>query len=217
MNRVAVILVAGALVASVACGKSDAEKQAEETAANLEKAGEALSKAAEGNGSAEDLAAGMKALTEAMNGDGKTVDPVSFQSLEALLPSLSGWERGTPNSERMTSPVAYSQTEASYTKGDASLTVTITDSGFAQAVLAPFSMMATMGISRESRDGYEKGVTLNGEPGFEEWRNENRDGELTMLVGKRFLVAVKGNQLPGPGTLQETARAIDFGKLAALK
>jgi len=217
MNRIALMLVTGALVVSVACGKSDAEKQAEEAAANLEKASEALSKAAEGKGSAEDLAEGMKALTDAMNGDGKTVDPVSFQSLEALLPSLSGWERDTPRSERMTSPVAYAQTEAHYSRGDASLDITITDSGFAQAVLAPFSMMAMMGMNRESREGYEKGVTLNGQPGFEEWRNENRDGELTLLVGKRFLVAVKGSQLPGAGTLQDAARAIDFGKLAALQ
>ena len=217
MNRIALMLVTGALVVSVACGKSDAEKQADETAANLEKASEALSKAAEGKGSAEDLAEGMKALTDAMNGDGKTVDPVSFQSLEALLPSLSGWERDTPRSERMTSPVAYAQTEAHYSRGDASLDITITDSGFAQAVLAPFSMMAMMGMNRESREGYEKGVTLNGQPGFEEWRSENRDGELTLLVGKRFLVAVKGSQLPGAGTLQDAARAIDFGKLAALQ
>ena len=217
MNRIALMMLAGALAVTIACGKSDAEKQAEETAANLEKASEALSKAADGTGTAEDLATGMKALTEAMNGDGKTVDPVSFQSLEGFLPTLSGWERDTPRSERMTSPVAYTQTEAHYSKGDASLDITITDSGFAQAVLAPFSMMAAMGMSRESREGYEKSVTLNGQPGFEEWRNENRDGELTLLVGKRFLVAVRGNQLPGAGTLQETARAIDFGKLAELK
>jgi hypothetical protein len=217
MNRIALMLVAGTLIISVACGKSDAEKQADETAANLEKASEALSKAAEGTGSAEDLAAGMKSLTEALKGDGKTVDPVSFQSLEALLPSLSGWERDTPRSERMTSPVAYAQTEAHYSRGDASLDITITDSGFAQAVLAPFSMMAMMGMNRESREGYEKSVTLDGQPGFEEWRNENRDGELTLLVGKRFLVAVKGSQLPGAGTLQDAARAIDFGKLAALQ
>jgi len=217
MNRIALMLVAGTLIISVACGKSDAEKQADEAAANLEKASEALSKAAEGTGSAEDLAAGMKSLTEALKGDGKTVDPVSFQSLEALLPSLSGWERDTPRSERMTSPVAYAQTEAHYSRGDASLDITITDSGFAQAVLAPFSMMAMMGMNRESREGYEKSVTLDGQPGFEEWRNENRDGELTLLVGKRFLVAVKGSQLPGAGTLQDAARAIDFGKLAALQ
>lgn len=217
MNRIALLLVVGALTVSVACGKSDAEKQAEETAANLEKAGEALSKAADGKGSSDDLAEGMKALTEAMNGTGKTVDPVSFQSLEAFLPTLSGWERDTPRSERMTAPVAFTQTEAHYSKGDASLDITITDSGFAQAVLAPFSMMAAMGVSRESREGYEKSVTLDGHPGFEEWRNENRDGELTLLVGKRFLVAIKGSQLPGAGTLQEAARAIDVGKLAGLQ
>jgi len=166
MNRIALMLVAGTLIISVACGKSDAEKQADEAAANLEKASEALSKAAEGTGSAEDLAAGMKSLTEALKGDGKTVDPVSFQSLEALLPSLSGWERDTPRSERMTSPVAYAQTEAHYSRGDASLDITITDSGFAQAVLAPFSMMDMMGMNRESREGYEKSVTLDGQPGF---------------------------------------------------
>ncbi|MGE0462311.1 MAG: hypothetical protein AB7Q16_13160 [Vicinamibacterales bacterium] len=214
--------VALALMASVACGKSEAEKQAEQAAAEAQKAAEAASKAVEAAG--QDAAKGMEefgkamaGLAGAMGGDGKTVEPVSFQALETTLPQVSGWERGKPESERMTSPFAYSQTEATYTKGDARIDVKIVDSGFAQMLIAPWSMMLASGYSRESSDGYEKAVTVNGQPGFEKWDSSSKNGELNVLVNKRFLVSFEGSDLADTKVLHEMAGTMDFGKFAALK
>lgn len=218
MQKLFTVGVALALVASVACGKSEAEKQAEQAAAEMEKA----AKAAEAAG--QDVAKGMEefgkamsGLAGAMGGDGKTVDPVSFQALETTLPQVSGWERGKPESERMTSPFAYSQTEATYTKGDARIDVKVVDSGFAQMLIAPWSMMLASGYSRESSDGYEKAVTVNGQPGFEKWDSSSKNGELNVLVDKRFLVSFEGSDLADTRVLHEMAGKMDFGTFASLK
>src|SRR5262245_27108833 len=127
MMAVRKLLVAGAvIVAMSACGKSEAQKQAEQAAEDAKKAAEAVAKAAE---SAAGTAAGSAdlgkalggmaaALSGAAGGDGKVVEPVTFQSLQTMLPKVSGWEMGEPEGERMTSPMPFSQTEAKYTKGD---------------------------------------------------------------------------------------------------
>jgi len=219
MQRLFAVGVAFALVASVACGKSEAERQAEQAAAQMEEA----AKAAEAAG--DDVAKGMEDFGKAMaglagamaGGDGKLVEPVGFQALEAMLPEASGWERGQPESERMTSPFPFSQTEATYTKGDASIDVKIVDSGFAQMMIAPWSMMLATGYSRESSGGYEKAVTVGGQPAFEKWESGARSGELNVLVDKRFLVSFEGSDIADTKVLHEMAAKMDFGKFASLK
>jgi len=217
------LVVATAMAGSVACGKSESERRAEQAAADMEKAADALGKAGEsaGNDAAkgmEDFAKAMSGLAGAMaGGDGKTVEPVSFQSLQSTLPELSGWTMNKPRGERMTAPVPFSQSEAQYTKGDSSLEVTVVDSGFASMLIAPWSMMLATGYSRETSEGYEKAVTVNGQPAFEKWDSERKSGELNILVDKRFLVSIEGRDLEDTSVLHEAADRIDFGKFSSLK
>jgi hypothetical protein len=124
---------------------------------------------------------------------------------------------GKPEGERMTSPFPFSQTEATYSKGDSRIEVKVVDSGFAQMLIAPWSMMLASGYSRETSDGYEKAVTVNGQPAFEKWDSGSRNGELNILVGKRFLVSVEGDELADTKVLHDVAGKMDFGKFASLK
>src|SRR5688572_22155806 len=129
MRQLRVIgIVTLAVMFTVACGKSEEEKAAEKAAEETREAAEALKKAAESAGASgaaqglQDFAKAMEGMAGAMSGkgpDGKTVEPVSFQSLQTALPELSGWEREQPTGERMTMPVPFSQAEANYSMGDA--------------------------------------------------------------------------------------------------
>jgi hypothetical protein len=223
MQKAYTVALVVALAGSMACGRSAAEKQAEEAAEALTKAAEAAGKASETAG--KDMAKGMEDFAKAMSGmagalgggDGKIVEPVTFQALQTTLPEVSGWEMGKPRGERMTAPMPFAQSEARYTKGDARVEVKVVDSGFAPLLIAPWSMMLASGYSRETSEGYEKAVTVNGQPGFEKWNSERKDGELNVLVNKRFLVTIDGNDIAETATLHEFARKIDFGKLASLK
>jgi len=214
------------LMLTTACGKSEEEKAAEKAAEETREAAEALKKAAESAGAAgtaqglQDFAKAMEGMAGAMSGkgpDGKAVEPVSFQSLQAVLPEVSGWQREQPTGERMTMPVPFSQAEASYTMGDANIEVKIVDSAFSQLLIAPWSMFLTAGYEKQTSDGYEKSVNVGGNPGFERWDSSNKDGELNLVVAKRFLVTVEGNNIADTKVLQEFATKVDAGKLASLK
>lgn len=226
MRRFSIAGVVLALVVAGGCGKSDEQIAAEKAAEETREAAEALKKAAEQTGTAA-ANQGMQAAAKALEGfagalsgtgpDGKPVDPVSFQTLQTALPEMSGWEREQPTGERMTSPVPFSQTEANYTMGDSRVEVKIVDSAFSSLLIAPWSMFLTTGYEKQTSSGYEKSVSVGGNPGFERWNSQGKDGELNLVVGKRFLVTIEGNNISDTTVLQEFASKIDAGKLAAMK
>lgn len=216
MKRFACVVLAAAVMAA-GCGKSEEEKRAEEAA----KAAETAAKSAEQTAAtaAKGLESLAKGLTAAAGGssDAKPVDPVKFQDLIALLPEIDGWQKEKPEGERMTAPFPYSSAHASYTKGDARLEVKITDSGFNQMLLLPYAMFLQAGYSKESSSGYEKSTTVGGQPGWETWNSDAKNGTINAVVGKRFLVNVEGSGLENAKVLQDTAQRMDFAKLAELK
>ena len=232
-----VAMVMGLAVLPAACGKSPEEKTADalkQAATDMTKAGEQMAKAGEaaansaaqqGTQAAGDQAAkGMEDFAKAMQGmasalgnnASKISDPVSFRDMQAAFPTVSGWEMGKPKGEKMTSPVAFSQTEVRYKNGEQSVEVKIVDSAFNQILIAPWAMFLTAGYEKETDDGYEKSTTIGGNPGFEKWNSERKDGEVNIVVAKRFLVSVEGNGLADVKQLQEFAAKVDAGKLAAL-
>jgi len=211
---------------SPGCGKSEEQKAAEKAAEEAREAAEALKKAAEKGGAAaatqgmQEFAKAMEGVAGALSGkgaDGKPVEPVSFQSLQTALPEVSGWTRQPPRGERMTLPVAFSQAEATYTKGDSEIEVKIVDSAFSQLLIAPWAMFMTAGYEKQTSDGYEKSVSVAGSPGFERWNSANKDGELSLVMAKRFMVTVEGNNIADTKVLHEFATRVDAGKLASLK
>lgn len=235
--NVAVVMGLTAVLAA-ACGKSPEEKAAdalEKAATDMAKAGEEMAKAGEAAATAaqqaaegaganageqaakgmEDFAKAMQGMAAAMGG-GKVSEPVSFRDMQGAFPSVSGWTMEKPRGERMTSPVAFSQTEARYRNGDQSIEVKIVDSAFNQILVAPWSMFLTAGYEKETDDGYEKSTTVAGHPGFEKWNTERKDGEVNIVVAKRFLVSVEGDGLSDVKQLHDFAGKIDFAKLTAL-
>jgi hypothetical protein len=224
-------VVAGLAMLPVACGKSPEEKAADalkQAATDLAKAGEAAAKAGEAAGTAaatagteqaakgmEDFAKAMQGMAAAMGG-GKASDPVSFRDLQTAFPTIPGWEMDKPKGERMTSPVAFSQTEARYRNGTSVIEVKIVDSAFNQILVAPWAMFLSAGYEKETDDGYEKSTTIAGQPGFEKWDSARKDGEVNLVVAKRFLVSVESNEIDDIKTIQDVASKVDFAKLASL-
>lgn len=210
------ILAVLAALAIAACGKSAEQKAAEQLAEAAKQAADASKQAGQG---AQSLAQGMQQLAQSLGAtgrDGKPVPPVDFEKLEQLLPSPGGWEKGKSKGQQMSMGISMSTAEVSYTKGERDMHLTITDAAFSQLFMAPFAMYLASGYSERSSDGYKKGVTLGGQPGFEEWRNDGNHGEVTVIVGKRFVVAGKGS-VDKIDDIRALVEAVDFNKLAALK
>lgn len=212
-------------VVMVACGGSTQQTETEKAAAELQKAAQEMEKNGGNLGKqAQDMAKGFEAMANGLaaaagggNGDVKPVDPVSFRDLQTVMPEISGWERNKPTGERMTSPFSFSQSTVTYKKGDANIDLKIMDSGFNQLLFAPFTMFMMAGYEKETQDGYEKSVTVNGNPGWEKWDSGSKNGELSVVVNKRFLVQVEGHGVEDTKALKAVLDQTDLGKLASLK
>ena len=199
--------------AMAACGRPPEEKRVEE----VKKASESVQKGADQMAKGlEDMAKGLSGLA-GNDPNQKPVDPVSFRELQAAFGDLSGWEKGKATGERMTAPVNFSVAKISYTKGDARIEEEISDSAFNQMLLVPFSMFLTTGYEKETEDGYEKSTKVGDFPGFEKWNKGNKNGELTAIVNKRFIVQVNGHDIADPKVVHEAMASIDLKKLASLK
>jgi hypothetical protein len=203
-------VAAGLAVSLVACGSKTPEPSAQKPASEKTAAQQA-----------QDMAKGFEAMAksvEAANKAGeKPVDPVAFGDLQTLLPDMSGWEKGKPEGEKMTSPVAFSQAKVDYTKGEANIESKIVDSGFNQMLVAPFAMFLTANYEKQTSTGYEKAVKVGEFPGWEKWDKGSKNGELHTVVGNRFIVSLEGRGIDDTQVLWELARKIDMRKLASLK
>lgn len=206
-NRTLVVLGACALVLSVGCRKKEApEAEGKELSKNPIAAFGQIQEAVE---KAE------KAAKE--SADMKPVEPIHFSKLIELLPKApSGWTAdGEPRGET-TNAMGFkvSMAEQSFSQEGRSLQVKITDGAFNAPLYTVITMAAQ--FARESTEGYEKGVTLDGNPGVEKWRKEGGDAGLNVVVGKRFFVEIEGSGIT-PEVIREVWGSVDRAKLAGLK
>jgi len=142
---------------------------------------------------------------------------VDFQKLIALLPEGHGWTRSKPKGEQVSVGGAMSLAKAEYQRGDASIDLEITDSSFNQMVLSPLTMFLAAGFSERSGADYAKSTPVAGNPGFEKWNNGARRGEVTVVVGNRFIVQATGRNVDDIGPVRSLVKSVDLAKLASLK
>ncbi len=214
-DRVVRPLIVFALIATVSCSGKSSE-QSQDGRAQVQQGAETM---ADG---AKEMAKGIETLGKglaemASDADIKPVEPVSFRELQTIFPEMPGWERGKPTGEKMSAPVSFSQAEVKYTNGGSSIEAKVVDSGFNKLLMAPFAMFLTTGYEKETESGYEKSVKVGDHPGWEKWDGEGRDGELNVVINKRFLVSLEGDDLADTSVLYELARRADFAKLGAIK
>jgi hypothetical protein len=175
----------------------------------------------ETSSSAEGMASEMKEMSEMMGEDvvenREPVPPVSFKVLMNYLPTeVSGLKAEKPRGESVqwdkwthsTANVDFrSETD------NQNVRVNIYDYAYISNLYLPYQMMFKMKYERESSEGYEKSTELNGMPTFERWSEENKDNEVTVLVGKRFIVHVETNDMP-EGSARKVAEGMNLSGLA---
>jgi hypothetical protein len=216
MNRS--LLVVLSLVA-VSCGGSETPAPSEQTAPPAGSGGTTTGSGAEN--SFDQMAKGMEQFAQGLQqmaeSGGGSATPVAFESLQALLPEVSGWTRSNARGEQMSAPVAFSRAEAHYQNGDAEIELEITDTALSQLLIAPFSMFLASGFEERSSEGFKRATTIGSSPGFEEWTHGSQSGEVMTFVGKRFVVHGKGNGVASLDPIKQVVQAVDMEKLAALR
>ncbi len=199
------------------CGKSEKEKQVEQAAKQMEEAAKQMEKSL-GEGP-ESMGEAMKKLGEAMSG-GEKVEPVSFRELKKLLPeSLPGLKRKDAGGEKTSAMgIKVSEAHATY-RGDNGkrIEIKITDFGSLKGTMAMATMAWAMAdFERETDDGYEKTTMYKGHKALEKYDSNDKEGEIQVIVGKRFMVEVEGWNVD-MDEVKGALEKIDLNKLDAMK
>jgi hypothetical protein len=142
---------------------------------------------------------------------------VPHAQLEALLPVLPGFSRGTPVGET-DNQEAVSRTTVDYEDragGAAVISVELMDSCRNNNMLSQLREYLKAGPPPTPGTTF-RSVPVRGFPAYEEWTAESQHTEIHVLVADRFMVKVTGDLVNLP-PVQGAAQTIDLQKLATLK
>lgn len=148
--------------------------------------------------------------------DGKGAAPTNPDVLKAYLPeNIAGYSRtelttGSGGVAGMNG----SQAEGAYAKGPVTFRLTIVDMGAAGA-LAGMAGAFNVQSSSESDGKYEKIGKVDGRMTQESYDRTSKQGEYSVLVGDRFMVAAKGEGV-SIDELKAAASAVGLARLEAL-
>ena len=174
-----------------------------------------------GDANAQAQAAGAAAgqILGAVLGGGDSVEALAPDALRPFIPeTLGGMPRTSVEVER-NAPIGIqvSNAKATYRKadGNAEIRLEITDTGGAKGVMA-LAGFAGMESDKQTEHGYEKTYHQDGRMIHEEWNNDG-DGEFTVILGDRFVVAVHGSGVPNIDALKSALGGVNLAGLEALK
>jgi len=145
---------------------------------------------------------------------------VTFEKLIDFLPKTpEGWTAEKPSGSTTDIEIfKLSTATQTYQNGDSDgapvATVTIIDAGGHQGYFE--TTTSAWKFSRETAEGYDKAVEIDGMRGFEHYDKAAKSGSLFVIVAKRYFIQIElTNQ--DPKELRTWLKKMDLKKLAELK
>lgn len=156
------------------------------------------------------IEAATKQIEDAANGKKVAVAPAELQS---LLPAAVGSFQRTAVESTALGGMG-SQAEGTYTAGDKSFRLKVSDLGGVGAIAG---IGAAMGVeqSREDANGYERTSTVDGQMQTEAWDISGSSGKFGRMVATRFMVEAEGNA-NSIDDLKAAVAAINADRLAGM-
>jgi len=219
-KKSALLTLSLSLAITTGC-KSPEQKAAEDAAKNLQDASAKMAEATK-NGTANmgDAMSALGAAMGAANG-GKKVETVDYKVLKDMLPAdLSGMKRSEASGEKTSAMgINVATAEGSYKNdaGSSTMNIKITDIG-SMTGLAGMAMFAwaSTDIDKETETGYEKTSMFNGFKSHEKYDKSSKSGELSTIVGGRFVVEASGYGVDMEA-IKDAVTKVDLKKLDSMK
>lgn len=183
----------------------------------MESAGKQM-EAAQKSGDADAQSKAMGAIVGAALGGGDAVEALAPDQLKPFVPeTLAGLKRSDFSAERSGAMgLQVSTAQATYSGDDGkSLHLEVTDTGSAKGLMGIASWAAVQN-DRETDHGYEKTYKQDGRLVHEEWNNQDKHGEFSIVLGNRFTVKVSGNA-DSIDQLKAAVASLNLAGLEALK
>jgi hypothetical protein len=164
-------------------------------------------------------AAAAQQAVAAMMGGGDQVEALAPDTLKPFVPdTLSGLPRTSIEAARNAAiGIQVSNAKAVYQnpQGSPRIELEITDTGGAKGFLA-MAGFAGMEEDKQTDSGYEKTYHDGNRLVHEEW-NKSGNGEYTVILGDRFVVAAKGSGVADIGALKAAVSSVNLSGLEALR
>jgi len=147
-------------------------------------------------------------------------DVVDYKKLIPILAEApSGWTADKPEgSTEEVGGFKITNVHRDYRKGEGAKAPTASIS-ILDSVANPDYVTATTAAwnqTSNTAEGYSKSVTIDGNPGFEAYENEQKHGSLWVMVAKRYFVEIE-LQKQDAKELREWLKRVDLKKLAEIK
>ena len=165
------------------------------------------------------LEAAANQMENGTGADGKTIIPTDPEVLKAYLPAaVAGFARGEVSTgSGGVGGMQGSSAKADYSRGEARLTLSVTDLGAAGAFGA---MASAFNISSSSESGgkSEKVGRVDGRMTQQSYDKTSKHGEYSVLAGDRFMIQAEGSNVTmdelkaavaavNPGRMEQLAKA----------
>jgi hypothetical protein len=153
--------------------------------------------------------------------EGKEYEVVDFRLLKDMLPEQIGPLPRTSATGEKNSGMGFtiSETRGKYTLEDTGqrVEIEIKDMGSMKGWAGLAAWGWTMAeVDKETDTGYERTIEYKGHKGFEEYDNETQDGKIEVFIAKRYMVSVKGWDVP-MDLIKEGLDEVDVGELEDMK
>jgi len=153
--------------------------------------------------------------------EGREVEVVDFRLLKDMLPEQVGSLNRTSATGEKNSGMGFtiSETRGKYASEDGNqrLEIEIKDMGSMKGWAGLAAWGWTMAeVDKETDTGYERTIEYKGHKGFEEYDNESQDGKIEVFVAKRYMVSVRGWDIP-MDLVKEGLDEVDVGALEDMK
>jgi len=143
-----------------------------------------------------------------------------YDDLKAFLPNISGYQTdgdAKGNVAKVTG-FGYSQVEQQYSNGSDRVTVKIADYNGAAGLFGVATAAIKGGIHIESDKQIIKGLDLGVQDvaGIETWKKQQKNANITMAVGTRFVVTIKATNQDNTNFVKGVAKNLPLDKMVNL-
>ena len=149
---------------------------------------------------------------------------VSPAVLEKVLPAApEGWTRlgARLNQVNISDECSYTSASTTYTKGEMRVKLTLADTGSHAEGLTTLALsVVTLPDGHVGKIPPATTITrmkIDGSPAVEMWDSEKLNGEITVVVGGRFVVSVETSKGDSVDALKALLAGVDLKALGALK
>lgn len=141
---------------------------------------------------------------------------VGHTRLEAFVPTITGWQLQHSMGADVQLPAPAAHVHATFKQGATEIELELTDTGGDATYLQALSNIAGGAFHQEAPNGYMKGAQIGGFPAIESYNRDDKLGDVTVVIKRRFIVHASASGIAGVEPVRDFVSRVDLAGISAL-